>query len=98
MKPLDEVLRLENDHVIIDCCPRKSSTSPIDNPAIDGLYDKGPSGFFKPTRGKYTLYASIGILLGETLDGKSLKVKCHECGKEYELTKERLLKLCKVMI
>lgn len=92
MKNLDEVLWLDKNHVVIDCCPRTNLTSPINNPAIEKQYDRR-TGFYKPERGKHTLYSNIGTLLGLTIDGDSVHVTCHECGTQYELTKDKLQEL-----
>ncbi|HRZ85665.1 MAG TPA: hypothetical protein P5277_02695 [Candidatus Paceibacterota bacterium] len=90
MKQLSNVLRLEKDHVIIDCCPRTTLDLPIDTPLIKEQYDK-KTGFYRKERGKYTLYLNISFLINLTDENNSFIVTCNECGTKYEITKNDVL-------
>ena len=95
MKSLDSVLKIEGDHVIIDCCPRKGSRElPINHPNLEHAYvDSEFRSDFTAKRAKYTLYMNIGILMGITCDEDELIVKCQACDSTYRLTHDLLRNL-----
>ncbi len=85
MKKLQDIMRIESDHLIIDCCPRNSSTElPIDNPDIPHCYGINlPT--FNENRRKYTLYTNLAILCEISREEGHLDVNCHKCGATYRI-------------
>ena len=94
MKTLDEALRIEGDHVIIDCCPREGSRElPFEGLSLQLSYGEGVFSEFSPRRRKYTLCLNIGVLVGLAYKGKSLRVKCPKCTNIFELTRDKVYEL-----
>jgi len=69
MKKLEEVMRLVDHHVIIDCC-HNPNPEPQDVPPV----------FQVPHN--YTLYRNVGTLLGQS-DENGFPVECDVCGSSY---------------
>ena len=97
MKRIEDIMRLDKDHLIIDCCPRKDNTeSPFLTPENDTYQDiinNQELNMINNSRLKYTLYENIGIIMSRVLDDGSLKIRCPVCNSKYEISKEHITKL-----
>ena len=69
MKRLEDVMKVVNHHVIIDCCPNP-------NPGPQNV----PAVFAIPHT--HTLYMNVGVLLEES-DEDGFRVECKVCGSSY---------------
>jgi phage FluMu protein Com len=88
-KQLEDVLIIDHDHLIINCCPRFGNTS---NPTGHGSVEHafGDSHLMKGARAEYTFYYSLGGCYGLAEATGVLEVTCPHCKTQYELTKSFL--------
>ncbi|MBS3172373.1 hypothetical protein J4438_02225 [Candidatus Woesearchaeota archaeon] len=97
-KRLEDVMRLENNHIIIDCCPRKGDrTVPVDSANclvnISEEYEK--DDLFEGKRAKYTFYMNIGIVLGMVARNEELVVTCPICHERYNIQHKKIREIYK---
>ncbi|MFC1682151.1 hypothetical protein ACFL0X_00870 [Nanoarchaeota archaeon] len=87
---VDEIVRLDKDHLIVDCCPRNGEReTPCQGVKIEYEQD----GLFIGARTRYTLYINVQIALGNSVRRGYLDVTCHKCKTVYRMEKRFLREL-----
>ena len=88
-KDLMAIIRYENEHIIVDCCPRKGDMTP---PSLDAsvvrAYNLEPD--FNFNRPKYTLCLNVMIVDGIVQDKGRMDVCCPHCKSVYVINEQTL--------
>jgi len=96
MKPLTEVLMMEGDHVVMDCCPVRQSedqdSCPVNDLDLRGGDKNEPRHAFPEeiTRQGHIFYLNIGIAHIMTKEKGFIDVTCPVCKSIYKLTNDYL--------
>ena len=84
MKPLKDIVRYENDHFIVDCCPRNGDMTP---PSLDAtvvhVYEMEVD--FNLNRPRYTFCLNVAIVDDIVQRGGKMDIHCHKCNSNYEV-------------
>ena len=95
MKPLENVLRMEGDNVVMDCCPTEIIEDWQSSPVSKRHLCKGnPSdnAYAFPeeiTRSKHIFYLGIGITWVLVEEKGFIDVTCPTCKSTYRLEKDK---------
>ena len=109
MKPIKEVLKIKDEHVIIDCCPTKKITDYKESPVseddlkredIKGCWASGmPVAYPEEiTRDGHIFYLNIRITNFLLRNKEYIKLKCPTCISEYKLTKKYVEEVYRIML
>lgn len=101
MKQLEDIFRIEGDHVIIDCCPRDSNrTPPYNSQNTKEDYEQG--SMLQERRAKYTVFLNVNFLLEDTKDKRDnpsfVYVNCHQCNAVYRVSYDFVSKAWKKVL